>query len=563
MLRELSDWLGRKTSVDHSGKPLWSGFVGRLQDGRQAVEDVLAEVESEIEKIEASIKEKHSTLIPINPIASADPGPGPADMREWAKDAFKDFGGSKTLFSKLQEDTGRDELLFKLRNKATQQIPRAQAYEAVDPLVAALAALTPEQVREKFRQLLQRALPWVPLNLDDFGVTKDRFTCLIGVKDAPYFRRTYSSMMQQVLPQGVGMTASQIQFVESGLPGKLICFTELSGFPAPALTPLSTYQASYRKEVLQIPLHTHKRTSQFVQPIRFSQEQYRQFAEDFKLYLHALGLGVLARRKDEKYEITLHGDSFSIGDEFAVRQHGIDPVQRKDIQEQVRKRLDALRDPAQFAALSEIFAGFSNRAYKPQKRANEHGVETFYQTLPYKLADLLRQEYRQKLERQVGDSSEEILEQVRGCADQWSSPVAGSAGDVYEHEVHAEHSEKHQVAKRFFEAGWLKGVMGIGAMPSAAPGASGSAPPAPPGNLAPPPALATAAGHAYHLNVAGQTYGPYSVAQVQLYVSEGRINRDSVLWRESLSGWMAASAIPELSGLFFSTASPPPPPVIV
>nr|NLU59582.1 hypothetical protein [Pseudomonas sp. BIGb0427] len=69
----------------------------------------------------------------------------------------------------------------------------------------------------------------------------------MGVQDANEFKRTYGAMLAQCLPQGTGMTAGQIQFVESGTPGKLICFTELSGFPLPALTPLPTYLASYRK----------------------------------------------------------------------------------------------------------------------------------------------------------------------------------------------------------------------------------------------------------------------------------------------------------------------------
>ena len=130
-------------------------------------------------------------------------------------------------------DVARAELLSKLRAKAVQQLPKQT--QGTDPLLSALAALTPDEQREKFRQLLQRAMPWTPLNLTGgFGIGKDRYTCLVGVQDASEFKRTYGAMLGQCLPQGTGMTAGQIQFVESGTPGKLICFTELSGFPLPA-----------------------------------------------------------------------------------------------------------------------------------------------------------------------------------------------------------------------------------------------------------------------------------------------------------------------------------------
>nr|NLU59581.1 hypothetical protein [Pseudomonas sp. BIGb0427] len=87
------------------------------------------------------------------------------------KDAFKDFGGSKVLFGKLQDEEGQEELLGKLRSKAVQQLPKQN--QGIDPLLSALAALTPDEQREKFRQLLQRAMQQAPLNLTGgFGIVR-------------------------------------------------------------------------------------------------------------------------------------------------------------------------------------------------------------------------------------------------------------------------------------------------------------------------------------------------------------------------------------------------------
>lgn len=580
LLHEVSDWLGRKQGIDHNGQPLWSGFVGRLQDGRNAVDSLLQEVDGDIARIDANIKEKHATLIPLALAQSGDEQPvDSAELREWAKDAFKDFGGSRSLFAKLQSDEGREELLLKLRNKAVQQLP-AQAQQAVlDPLLTALAQLSPDEQREKFRQLLQRAMPWAPLNLNgSYGIEQDRYTCLIGVKDAKEFERTYGSMLAQALPQGTGMTAGKIQLVESGTPGKLVCYIELSGFPSPALTPLPTYLAAYRKESKLIPLHTHKRISQFVQPIQLSQEQYRQSTEDFKLYLHAIALGVLKRRSDDKYEILIDGDNFAIGDEFAVRQNGLDPLQRKDIEEQVRRKLNSLQSPQQLAALATLFDDYRSSVYPARKRTHESGAQTPFKSFPCKLSELLQREYEARLAEQPAASIEAWKELARKQLERFAERLTGSRNDVYAEEVGDGHREKLQLRPEFFQTGWLEALLaptqdspasvtGVATPGSMLPPAPGAVPPPPPAPGAVPPSPPVQQPqYNYHLSVAGQTYGPYRYAQLQQYVQGGQISRDSLLWREGLSGWLTAAQIAELAALFAPAVPPvviaPPPPIL-
>ena len=559
LLREVSGWLGEKEGVDASGRPVWSGFVGRLQAGRQSVEQLLQRIDRDIAKIEAAIAEKHATLIALKApqdeeVAAIDP----LEFRQWAKDAFKDFGGSQTLFQKLVSDGGAEELVTKLRSKATAQLPQS-ARSQQDPLMQALVALTPDQLRETFRLLMQRAMPWVPLNLNGgFGINKDRYTCLIGVKNASTFRSLYGAQLEQALPQGIGMTAGQLSFVESGIAGKLVCFTELSGFPAPALTPLPTYQAAYRTEAALIPLHTHKRVSQFVQPMQFSQDQYRQFAEDFRLYLHALGLGVLKRRPDGKYEIKLEGDSFSIGDEFAVRQSGLDGNDKRNLQDQVRARTANLREPVQLALLMHLFRHIASVAYKPQKEEDQQGRESLKKRFPYKLSEMLAQEYRNRLEQQAGDEAAAIEQQAQALFNTWTSTIEGSTGDAYGDEVAQDRGEKRQVTAAFYE---MTAAAAAATVAQAAPAlATGPVPPPPPGSPLPPPPPGVT--YQYYLAHNGQSLGPYTVQHLQQYVAAGSITGSSLLWREGLA-WTAASALPELASLFAAPMAPPPPPLPV
>ncbi len=85
----------------------------------------------------------------------------------------------------LQSDEGREELLFKLRNKAAQQLPAsAQAATVIQPL-AALALLTAEEQREKFRLLLQRAMPVLLSLTGGFGICGSTNTRILSASRTP------------------------------------------------------------------------------------------------------------------------------------------------------------------------------------------------------------------------------------------------------------------------------------------------------------------------------------------------------------------------------------------
>lgn len=86
--------------------------------------------------------------------------------------------------------------------------------------------------------------------------------------------------------------------------------------------------------------------------------------------------------------------------------------------------------------------------------------------------------------------------------------------------------------------------------PQAAPAPAPASAPAPP-----PPAAAE-----IFLTSNGQTMGPYSVQQFGDFLRENRVNKDSLVWKNGLPGWIPASTLPELQQLFSGPATPPPPP---
>ena len=98
------------------------------------------------------------------------------------------------------------------------------------------------------------------------------------------------------------------------------------------------------------------------------------------------------------------------------------------------------------------------------------------------------------------------------------------------------------------------GVAGVGAgfaiggamanqMGQAMAGGAGSPPPIPQSAV-------------FYVAVNGQQQGPYDAGALAAKVREGSLTRETLVWKQGMSGWAAASGVGELAGLF--AAVPPP-----
>jgi membrane protease subunit (stomatin/prohibitin family) len=73
-----------------------------------------------------------------------------------------------------------------------------------------------------------------------------------------------------------------------------------------------------------------------------------------------------------------------------------------------------------------------------------------------------------------------------------------------------------------------------------------------------PPPIPTVA---YHVAVNGQAAGPFDLSALSQMATTGTFTRDSLVWKQGMSGWEKAGAIQELLSVF-ANAMPPIPPVI-
>lgn len=74
-------------------------------------------------------------------------------------------------------------------------------------------------------------------------------------------------------------------------------------------------------------------------------------------------------------------------------------------------------------------------------------------------------------------------------------------------------------------------------------------------NTPPPPPPAVQ----FYVAVNGQQTGPFTIQQLQAMAASGQFNRQSLVWKQGMSGWLAAETQAELSSVFGAVPPPPPP----
>jgi len=561
LLQEFATWLGTKAGVDVNGSPVWHGFAGELQDGRNAVSTLLRELDTAVAEMEQAKKRGHPTYLVLKGEAGPEPElVGGPKARLWADEAFKDFGGSRAMFEKLKSEEGRNELIGALRNKVLLELPQIATGQGKEenPLIIALRAH--KNRAQLFSDLLSLAMPWVKANLDgDFRVSPAQFTCLIGVDGAERFKSEFLDELRKAVPAQSKITAEQLNVFESGVPGRLMCYTELSGTTLPALALLETWRASYRAETRKIPCHTHRDKTWFVHPIQRSAPELNALADDFKLFLQAIASGVLKRWSEDegvyKVEVKKHVHH-SIGDERSVRQDGFEEgMELKTIRTQVSERIGKVTSPYQWAALVSLYGYFAQDVYRPRTVRDENKHDKTVKGFASAVAEELRKEAEEQLQSMApaGFASERVVDRLGTMMREWTEEIPESTDDIYVSEVGANPEPKRTVKLVFFAPDGLEKMLGL---PDQQPGIRVPLPPPPPPTQTPPPP------GGYHLAVSGQTYGPYTFIELQQLVPQGRLTAQSQIWREGMLAWQMAAQLPELAMLFLPSSAGALPPVM-
>ncbi len=556
LVHALSEALGKQQGTDADGNPIWGGFIGEMEAGRNLVRAIISDSEDQIARTNEAMKQGHAMYFilpaPKSRLDGLELLPR-AQARQWAEEAFQDFGGTQQLFSLLKEDTGRTELLSKLRNRALSLIGGDETDEE-NPLFAALDQHT--NLSQLFTDFLQRAMPWVAAKVEGYlkpQNPKDQYKCLIGVKDARKFEAKYGSLLMSRLPTMTMMTAKEVGFVDIDAPGKVVCYTELSGLPLPSIKALDQWYVSYRSED-KIPVHTHRTTSTFVHARELTLDELSSRAEDFKLFVQAVALGVLKRTERGEdaglYSVSKRGRTQSVGDEKKLRLVGISEVYRPVIQEQVDGDLEKLTSSDQVAMFVALLEYYAVSVY-PIATFRSDGEDVDRKSLPTLMCENLVKEWTRRLELKLGQgTAERLLRTASALMRDWTIEIPGSASDVYPYEVNMrEIQAKRVLLNEVLQSGWtLPG--GAQTQPVVQMGTlSGGPPPLPPQ-----PQIQV------FIAVNGQQSGPFDMAMLRQMACSGQLTKDSLVWMEGMASWSAAYTVTGIASVF--GAVPPPLPSV-
>ena len=570
LLTRISKWLGERASVDEKGQALWTGLVGEFQHGRNAVLAIIADLQKKIDQLHEDQKKGHATYIRLAAPASEEaPLPGGREMREWADEAFKDFGGSRKIFGMLEHQDERTRLLSRLRAKADAEITLRGAGKTddVDPLVLALDALSPTERQRRFAELLSRAMPWIDASWGkEVPVNAEQFKCFIGVGRAQDFRK-YKDEIDQQVPVQSGITAMQVQLVDSGVPGRAVCYCELSGFPFTALRGLENWRTSYRRESQRIPVHTHRDSTMFSHPISPTSPELNQLSDDLQQFFLAVMVGVLSRDPSTRvsppgqytFEVE-KGDARRIGNERAIRLDGLPVTYREKIVDTTDEIVGSL-SAKQLAALAALAAFYGREVYKRKLISLESGQEVPRRGFSTVAAERLAAQLQERAIRKglTQDEEKRLEAKAYESITRWTTQVVDSEADAYEWEIDldANRSRLKRVTRPEFrdELWFERNVVGAVTPAPAASGLPGGSPP--PLHVSVPPPLP----QQYHVALNGQPVGPLQPAVLRQYFVAGQINPQTMIWRDGLPTWQALSSLPELAWVVAAQGPGVPPPL--
>jgi hypothetical protein len=559
LLRELSDQIGKTSGTDEKGNPLYTGLIEEFQAGRREVLAVAEEIRKTTQRIKDSGEKRHATyiLIPL-PAEQMEALPSDQILRTWADESFKDFEGSRKIFPMLKTLEGKDKLLYKLRNKAVAERANMLSTETgwVDPLVRRLHEI-PEKRMRHFSDFLCGAMPWIDANLIDVPIKPQQFKCLLGVGKVEEWE-PFLEELKSSLPTYAGITAVQFQLCATGIPGRSVCYCELSGFPLRVLRGLENWRTSYRQVRKGFPLHTHIDPTLFVHPMVPSSQELRDWAADFRLFLLAVMLRILVRNPRPtippgQYLFDFgHGDRRDFGNERAFRMNGLPPEYRKHIAQAVKDVLDSC-NARHLMALS-VLSNFLGRAtYAPKMAKDDTGkdypVPGFSNAVALKLSDKLFQSAKQlglkddetkQIEHRLID-----WDDVPGSLAPWTEVIADSAADAYCWEVEASNDQmsdraKRRVKKEFIEVGWIEKII---CLDDKDPG-NEKIPPEPRGFKP------------YKVAMDGKSSGPFDWIKLCELASKGQLTSSTKVWRKPMTDWQKAEEIEELSLLLESDEPP-------
>jgi len=570
LLQSTIQFLGNPQGLDDKGETTWTGLVGEFQAGRRRVRGLLNVIDADSSRLQDALRRGDGgTFFVIEDKGFEIQQESPDTQLGWAREAFEGIGGSKEIFQRLESDDGRLEILSLLRSVSNRRL--GDYRKRIPSIVDALRQLSVPNQQRLMERLVMRAMPWISSDFSrGFRPSNEHYKMFIAVDGTKRFRAEFDEMIRSRLPGQSGI--SSVAYEESGVPGRIVCYCELSGIPLDAIASLrSEWRPSYLIEQSKsdgLPLHNHRDYLRYPDPIVPNLAELDELRERMKFFLRAVMLGKLRFNpgkndraggdKRPAYEMEeTRNQWIKVGDERKIRRHGFQPSHRDLLSEQV-KRAESDLTYAQMLALIALSRWYADRVYT-RKQFEVDGVSRSRGGIGFHASRELEQDFSLEAQRiggtppaklSVADAVNRLYDRIY----EWTDVVAGSIDDVSdtevgrgpEYPVDIRATDKRSLTWAKFNEDAILSMISGDVLPAGLP--ASSAPPAAPSQR-------------YWLyNVEGQVVGPFDVAGFQMIVQLGQLNGEMKVCAEGSQTWQTIASIPALAALLRAPTSPAPPP---
>lgn len=557
LLEEIASFLGEKLPAEENGEPRYTGLLREFTDGYASVTKVMALIEADARRVRDAVNRQESgAFFVIDGIGkSSGELVDSARALEWAREAFHDFGGCRQLFEMLKTEAERLKVLNQLRTIAKSKLKREE--DAIPTALDSLRAMPPEERRKTFEQMLARATPWIHGDLNKFRPGGDQYKMIIAVKGSRAFQDEFGGLLSDLMPKHLGISSPTIE--ESDVPGRVVCYCELSGYPLNFLASLhDDWRKSYEKEASArdpLPLHNHEDYLRFPSPVVPSLDELKALREDLNLFLRGVVFGLLERRpgRGEAYQVDMSlNDWQRVGSERTIRRKRFDPVHRRRLEE-LCLDFESKLEPLQTLAAATLFKWTADHAYAPRREVAGYDRDLRHPGIANKVANELAVEFLGRFQSlrpkpALKGALEDVMATLEAELAAWTHQVHGSLDDVEHSEANRDPTDspemravdKRAILRAQFREEVLSQIVDPQAAPAAAP------PPPPPGGAV-----------NFYVAIDGQTAGPFDLSGLQGLVGQGRLGPQTQVFDVLTNGpWVVASACASLAPLF----RPPPPP---
>ena len=569
LLTEISGWLGVRTGLDERGDTRWSGLIADFQAGYATVRATLDLIRADAERVEDALHRPETGVFLV--VRGAGVGEiriDPAQRLEWAREAFRSYGGTRRMFTELRTPEGQLAVLAQLRAIASTKLaPWEARIPPVGDALHELKTAEPNEYRELLRKMVERAMPWIQAGFDSFQPAGAQYVALLAVDRAREFEAEFGPDIRALMPAALGLEAPG--YTESGVLGRATFYVELAGIPLDVLTQLRTdWREAYGRQLVApdaFPLHNHKDLLRFPDPVALKAADIEKLKGVLDLFLRGVAFGVLKRDargsagpgRSPPYLLDMGGgDLQAVGAERTLRRRGFAAHHRARL-ERLLQEIEGGLAPVQMLAASALFQFLANRAYAKRRDVSFDQEERIGGVAHHVASELARRWFDRvrALESSAvaGFDPRSVRETLFAQIADWTVPVEGSLEDVDALEANRDPldqptmraADKRQIDRARFTEVALRRIVGL---ESAAVGAP----------AAPPP---PSSGGPWYLNLPGLQQTPLDVSGVRAQLASGALGRGVLVFDASApaAGWIPAERSPGLAELFNGPPPPPPP----